>query len=454
MGAGSTPQATFNGAGSATGVYSPRLRWDLAFLGILGYVIVEYSRLPAMFPVLIPLQLGKVVTFISLVGFLVSPGRSGRSGTRGVDIALGSFLFVCFVSTCLAKDQADAWKAMYIAFVFGVISFLVGRIVVSPWRVRVFLLVYFLLNFKLAQFAIRSYQAKRAWGDSPEMLSVRGVGAGSQGFFGNSGDFGVAMCVAFPLAGALVFAKTKKTTRFLLLVACAAYFAAIILCGSRGAVVGAAAASLVAFARNPRRIVGPVMAGVVLLGLLYFLPESSKDRMRSALHWEQDKTASLRISFWKAGLKMFRDHPVLGVGLGNFPSAYAESYAESGSDRGEWAPHNIFIQAASELGIAGLLPLLALLVLFLRLNARTRKHLLALDSSGHRRLEYWLAVGLDLALVGYLASGFFLTVLYYPHLWVLVGLSVGLHRAAHRIVPESVVAESQNRRGELALASA
>jgi len=38
-----------------------------------------------------------------------------------------------------------------------------------------------------------------------------------------------------------------------------------------------------------------------------------------------------------------------------------------------------------------------------------------------------MAQGLNLAMVGYLLSGAFLAVLYYPHLWVLLGLSVGLN---------------------------
>lgn len=34
-----------------------------------------------------------------------------------------------------------------------------------------------------------------------------------------------------------------------------------------------------------------------------------------------------------------------------------------------------------------------------------------------------------MAIVAFLVSGAFLTTLYYPHMWFLVGMSVGLHRA-------------------------
>jgi len=61
-------------------------------------------------------------------------------------------------------------------------------------------------------------------------------------------------------------------------------------------------------------------------------------------------------------------------------------------------------------------------------NALTRRRMLAQDKvAGRRTFEYCLAQGLDLALVGYMASGAFVSILNYPHLWILAGLSVGLY---------------------------
>ena len=38
--------------------------------------------------------------------------------------------------------------------------------------------------------------------------------------------------------------------------------------------------------------------------------------------------------------------------------------------------------------------------------------------------------GLDAALIGYLACGFFVTVLYYPFFWINLAMTVALHNAA------------------------
>jgi len=429
-------------------------RWDLAFLGILAYLVIEYTRLGAMFPKLGELQVGKIAIGICAVGYVLYRLSGGkRSNIGGVDIALMAFLLASFLSACFARYQEFAWAGFADAVRWVVIFFLISRIVTNSWRLRVFVFLLLLLNLKLAQFVIRSYFAQRAFGRSEEFLSRHGVGAGSTGFFGNAGDLGVAMCVVWPLAGFLFFGERRKFPRLLLLVSSMFFLAAILLCGSRGALVAAAVTALAACVRNPRRLAATVMVLVLVLGVLFFLPAANKERLRSALDWENDPTASIRIELWRSGLKVIRDHPIIGVGPWNFNRTYAEYYASSEPNPAPWAPHSIYLQALSELGLVGTVPLLVLWVLPLRLNARTRKHLLASGLAGPRSFEYCLAVGLDLALVGFLVSGAFLTVLYYPHLWILLGLSVGLYTTCNRKGLEKAVAELESQRRSLPLAS-
>ena len=198
------------------------------------------------------------------------------------------------------------------------------------------------------------------------------------------------------------------------------------LCGSRGAVLAAAVTALVAWARNPKRIGVAVLFLAFIPVVIYFLPSASKDRMRSGVNYEQDKTASHRLALWKAGLHMFRDHPIVGVGPGNFPYNYALRYSAPDQDPHGWVPHSIYIESLSELGLAGTLPVFFLMISGFRLNARTRRQLRD-RPGGKKSYEFILATGLDLAIVGYLVSGAFLTVLYYPHLWVMLAISARLH---------------------------
>jgi CHASE2 domain-containing sensor protein len=65
------------------------------------------------------------------------------------------------------------------------------------------------------------------------------------------------------------------------------------------------------------------------------------------------------------------------------------------------------------------------------MNSKTRKILVRAGGREERRsFEYCLAVGLDLAMIGYLASGAFVAVLWYPHIFVMVGLAAATHQVA------------------------
>src|SRR5258706_10531840 len=134
-------------------------RWDLAFIGILLYLIIDYTRLPAIFPVLIDFQVGKIAVALATLGMIFSrraePIRPVRSGK--IEILLLAYLAIALLSTLFAADQAAAWKTFADMARCVTISLLIGRVVSSRWRMQVLLLFFVLLNLKLAQFQIRSY---------------------------------------------------------------------------------------------------------------------------------------------------------------------------------------------------------------------------------------------------------------------------------------------------------
>jgi O-antigen ligase len=404
-------------------------KWSLGFVGMLAYLVVEYMRLSAQYPVFQLVQIGKAVVIVCALGWLIAPRIKGdRRLILPVDVTLAALFFFSFISACFAANQKAAWSTVLDLLRWILIYFLIGRIVASSWRQRIFMYLFLLLNLKMAQAAIRGFHSAKEFGESAEAMAKFGFGAGSVGFFSNAGDFGVAMCVVWPLAGILLLGESKKIPRLFLLAAFLGFSGAIIVCGSRGAVLGAVITAAVAWARNPRRLGMVVIFLLFIPSVIYILPQGSKARWQSAANYQEDKTATHRLELWKAGLRMFRDHPILGVGPGNYAQMYSDTYAAPGDDPAAWAPHNIYIQAMSELGVAGTLPVLLLLFFCFRINSRTRK-LLDPKRSAVEKFDFFLAYGLDLALVGYMVSGAFLTVLYYPHLWIVLGLSVGLHTA-------------------------
>ena len=428
-------------------------RWSLAFAGLLLYAFIEYTRVPEMYPVLAALRIGQIALILTTLAYLFSPRilGSGRVGTRGLDVGVVAFIAANFISACLAPTQANVWSQFINLLELSLIYFLVTRIVTSPWRLRTFVFLVLLLNLKMAQFTIRDYRNQRAIGISDMQVIMRGgAGAGSKSFFGNAADLGLAMVVVWGITFALLFGKTekKRLPRYFLVVCFGLFLLAILFCGSRGAVLGAAAVVAVALARTPKKVGAIVAALVFLCSIWFILPDASKERFQNA--WEgNDKNATSRLTFWRAGMEMFSDYPVFGVGPGNFPTMYATQYSDTGK---HWACHSIYIQALAESGVVGTAVFAALLILIVRLNWRTRKLVLdRLGPDGTRTFEYCLAIGLDLALVGFLASGAFLSAFYYPHLWILLGLSVAAHKVCANMQPEPRPAHSQVSQREFSL---
>ena len=129
-----------------------------------------------------------------------------------------------------------------------------------------------------------------------------------------------------------------------------------------------------------------------------------------------------------------RDHPALGIGYDNWLPYYGRthfvSHAAERPDlfRQPQLSHNPFIQAGSELGFTGLGVYVLLILTTLIVNMRTRRLSARHPDPDIRRFRRLLAHGLDGALIGYLTSGFFVTVLFYPFFWMNLAMSVALYR--------------------------
>lgn len=99
-----------------------------------------------------------------------------------------------------------------------------------------------------------------------------------------------------------------------------------------------------------------------------------------------------RLNFWRAGLKIFRDHPVFGTGPGTFDAVHA-AYQRDVRYFARDA-HSLYIQTLAEMGIIGLGALAALLV---AIGNTWRRTLLAAQGTE----EYPLILGLGLGVLAF-----------------------------------------------------
>ena len=116
---------------------------------------------------------------------------------------------------------------------------------------------------------------------------------------------------------------------------------------------------------------------VTVLAAVPLAPASFWNRMVSIFDENKDETGSrqARLDLMEEAVHVFLEHPVLGVGLGQFVN-----YDPSGRKEAWNVTHNAMLQVATELGVVGLVPFFFLIVragLAARLPAGARARPLA-----------------------------------------------------------------------------
>jgi ribosomal protein S28E/S33 len=183
------------------------------------------------------------------------------------------------------------------------------------------------------------------------------------------------------------------------------------------------AASLLFFVIMSRRRAIPIFAMlVVAAGLLIYAPSQYFARMETIQRYSDDSSASGRITAWKAATKMAIDHP-LGVGAGNFNTAYGRKYRAADAPSMRWiSVHSIYFSVLGEYGVIGLIIILSIIFLNYRDNIRS-SHRNVSGNNPVKDANVW-PLYLNMALIAYAVCGMFLGGVGYPHLYILSALTV------------------------------
>ncbi len=151
------------------------------------------------------------------------------------------------------------------------------------------------------------------------------------------------------------------------------------------------------FARRATAAIAGIGAAVILVSML--IPSSLRTR---ALSMADAGTNVERLLLWETTWNMLRDRPLLGVGIGNYRLAQGAYVREEVPllMTGTHA-HNIWLQAAVERGVLGMLALLWVSATLLREAVRAVRMLRPVGGMAHA-----LAAAAVAALAGFFIDGF------------------------------------------------
>lgn len=373
-----------------------------SFWMICGYLFFEFVRPQALFPVIDFIPWAQILLIGSLVGALVDPTVKWVSSTANIYITL--FLVTILISVATAMYPSFAYDNFMSFFSWFVIYFLIVNIVNTPERFYLFLLIYIVAAGKIA------FGTSRSWAFRGFSFTSWGL-MGPRGYFQNSGELSILMLMLFPLAFYLYQAlknKLLKWEKILLIGFWVCPILTILGASSRGAQVALVVQLMIVFRKSLFRI-KPLIGVIILsLSLYHLLPQEQKDRFSNV---GDDRTSQQRLLYWEHGWEMMKDYPVTGVGFFNFIPYYENYYSYDMLYPKAQLPHNIFIQVGTDAGF---------IALFFFMTVIVYCFFSVWKIINFSKSEFFkaTAAGFGIGILGFVIAGQFVTVSYYPFLWV------------------------------------
>ena len=176
--------------------------------------------------------------------------------------------------------------------------------------------------------------------------------------------FGEQMALAV-LGGACVLLRpTPRAARGAAAAFTAVVFAALVLSQTRMALLAACAGFTLMALLEPRarRWALPVLLVVVAVGLAWeFIPNSGRTISALLTPYAPSNPHQARWALWDAAIRMFRDHPLFGVGPGGYRRLFLTYHPGALDGENNWgSAHNLYLHQLAERGLLGAAALLVL----------------------------------------------------------------------------------------------
>lgn len=385
---------------------------SFAFWMICTYLFFEYVRPQSIIPELDILPWTQLSVLGAFIGAILDKSVTWVSSAANKLIIL--FFSAILISSVGAYWPSISYSKLENIYTWIVIYFLIINIVNTRKRFFIFLLIFLIASFKIS-LSLALTWAKRGFSFTDWGLM------GPPGFFQNSGELAIQMVVYWPVALAVtLFLKpfvSKWMYRLCLAMPVTAW-SVILGSSSRGGQLALAAQLTVKYSKKifrPKVVIMVVVSAFLFWSLL---PDEQKLRFTEM---GVDRTSQQRILYWQNGWEMILDHPSFGVGYFNFIPYYELYYPDDILFKNAELPHNIFIQVGTDSGIIGLF-IYVLIIFYAFLSMRR------LSKEEHRNslFESRLASAFNISLVGFVMAGQFVTVAYYPFLWIHIAMNVAL----------------------------
>lgn len=393
----------------------------------LSQVLIQFHGLPSIAQPLAGMLLLVILIRIALYG--ERPLGWGRAAAIMI-----AFICVWFLSLLIAED----YTAAQMAFV-GFAKDAVGALIIvffiqSPASLRRALWAIIVAGLFMGAISVFQYLTNSFdmafWGFGGWEQQVSGAISRQRvtGPYANPNAFAQVMLVVIPLALDRVWHERRLFWRALAGLAAFLAVLTIFITFSRGGLLAMMFTVAIFFILRRPSFFPIVITIALVYFLLGFIPSTYAERIGTLAQFLPTQNAELldqsfrgRLSENTAAWQMFLDHPVVGVGLGNYSLQYQNYSRLIGVDprRTARSPASLYMEILSEQGLVGMVVFVILLIMVFGGMRRAYRQF---RRSGMER-EADMSLALMAGFLGYMFSAVTKNSAYSNVFWLLVGIT-------------------------------
>lgn len=415
-------------------VRSPELGW------LMIVFFLPFERVPSIQMAGIDIRINTLLGFVTLIAWILAlmfKAKKYKVQPNFLTIPLFLFIFALILSLFQANNLTRAFSVLIFTLFTIALSILAVNMVYSKEVLRKNVLILFLSALVVGLFGLFQFG-----GDViglPQSLTLLKEGYTSvvfgfprvQAFSMEPLYFANFLLIPLSIGLALFINREEPVKRWQMAILIGLLLLNFVLTVSRGGYLGLIGSLLVLGILLFRKLfnwrtilIGIVTVVIVVYGVAFAI---SKGETRATIEFLahiqlQDMTRGEsvegRLMSYKRGLTAYRQSPIFGIGLGNY-GPWTTDYPDTTPKTGWPIVNNQYIELLAETGIVGVaaFALIILFLIFRTFVALKYAHDLFLKS---------VLIGLFAAFVGILIQYNFMSTLYIIHIWILIGLIVGV----------------------------
>jgi O-antigen ligase len=379
------------------------------FLALTAYLVIAFMRPQDVIPGLGLVRPGLIATAATMVFWLASRSYSHM---RDAIFKWQCVLLAVLLIGISVVVNHRFWFNTTLSYLIYIGCLTLGLVAVARFRAG---------RNAILKLLLVCYLFQTVW-------AITHAGKGTGAYFTDENDAAAAMIVGGSLAYAMWLHWTPGIWRKLALAAVALSCVGIVATMSRGGFLGFVAAICAVLLFSGRLFKSLLLVAVLGAGSYPFLPDEYKADMKS-ISDPSDSTRRERIYSWNRAIDLFVKSPVVGIGAGNYPWRVTEveltdrALIEREGQRllGGRVSHSLYFTLLPENGLLGVVAYFALVfIVFQRAWRVIRRPRRDTDDPAIRTIAQFIVI----ALIGYSVAAVFISVLWYPHFWLMAGLAM------------------------------